>query len=238
MPKQLGLALPLGPLEGLVEIQESKGACDETRGRGGLGEIGRKGANMAEPNREDMERAKIVLDDALTYELDMLDAAARYMQTDEFAELTNRKTEVEWLTCNATIESFWTHARCVMEFFCRRKNKDFTASAASAMDFTEGFYPSSEMEKLWGPGKLSETINEQVGHVGFCRKAEQLQKLGASEMVRVKSIIDKEVGKFERTLKREFQPYWKSRQLVPLRLESLNKNVSSATSQGGSWKIS
>jgi len=85
---------------------------------------------MAEPNREDMERAKIVLDDALPYELDMLDAAARYMQTDEFSKLTKPKTETEWLTCNATIESFWTHARCLMEFFSRRKNKDFTASAA------------------------------------------------------------------------------------------------------------
>ena len=35
-------------------------------------------------------------------------------------------------------------------------------------------------------------------------------------MVRIKSIIDKEVGKFERTLKREYQPYWKPRQFVPL----------------------
>ena len=61
------------------------------------------------------------------------------------------------------------------------------------------------MEKLWGPGRLAETINEQVSLVGFCRKAEQFQKLGASEMVRVKSIIDKEVGNFERTLRREFQ---------------------------------
>jgi hypothetical protein len=106
-------------------------------------------------------------------------------------------------------------------------SSDFTASAASAMDFTEGFYPSSEMEKLWGPRRLSETINEQVSHVGFCRKAEQFQKLGASEMVRVKSIIDKEVGKFERTLRREFRPSWKPRQSVPLRLELLNNNVSS-----------
>jgi hypothetical protein len=148
---------------------------------------------MVEPNREDMERAKIVLDDALFYELDMLDAAARYMQTDEFSKLTKPKTEIEWLTCNATIESFWTHARCLMAFFSRRKNQDFTASAASAMDFTKGFHPSSEMEKLWGPGRLAETINEHVSYVGFCRKVEQLQKLGASEMVRVKSIIDKEV---------------------------------------------
>ena len=69
---------------------------------------------MVEPNSEDLERAKIVLDDALPYELDMLDAAARYMQTDEFSKLTKPKTEIEWLTCNATIESFWTHARCLM----------------------------------------------------------------------------------------------------------------------------
>ena len=47
-----------------------------------------------------MERAKIVLDDALPYELDLLDAAARYMQTDEFSKLTKPKTEIEWLTCN------------------------------------------------------------------------------------------------------------------------------------------
>ena len=177
---------------------------------------------MVELNREEMERAKIVLDDALPYELAMLDAAVRYMQTDEFSKLTKPKTEIEWLTCNATIESFWTHARCVIEFFSRRKNQDFTATAASAMDFTEGFHPSSDMETLWGPGRLAETINEQVSHVGFCRKVEQLQKLGASEMVRVKSIIDKEVGNFERTLKREFQPYWKPRQPVRLDAQLLN----------------
>jgi hypothetical protein len=188
---------------------------------------------MVEPNREDMERAKIVLDDALPYELDMLDAAARYMQTDEFSKLTKPKTETEWLTWNATVESFWTHARCLMEFFSRRKNQDFTASAASAMDFTEGFQPSSEMEQLWGPGSLSETINELLSHVGFRRRAGQLENLGASEMVRVKSIIDKEVGNFERTLMREFQPYWKPRQMVSLRLELLSNNVSSATNQSG-----
>jgi hypothetical protein len=188
---------------------------------------------MVEPGREDMERAKIVLDDALPYELDMLDAAARYMQTDEFSNLTKFKTEIEWLTCNATIETFWTHARCLMEFFSRRKNQDFTASAASAMDFTEGFQPSSEMEELWGPGKLAEALNEQVSHVGFCGKTEQLQKLGASEMVRVKSILDKEVENFERTLKREFQPYWKSRQPVRLDSQLLNNVMTSISHFSG-----
>ena len=182
---------------------------------------------MAEPNRADMERAKIVLDDALPYELDMFDAAVHYMQTDEFSKLTRPTTEIEWLTCNAIIECFWTHARCLIEFFSRRKNQDFTASAASAMDFTEGFHPSSEMETLWGPGRLAEILNEQVSHVGFCRKAQQLQKLGTSEMVRVKSIIDKEVENFERTLKREFQPYWKSRQPIRLDSQALNSVMTS-----------
>jgi hypothetical protein len=182
---------------------------------------------MVEPNREEMERAKIVLDDALAYELDMLNSAVRYMQTDEFSKLTKPKTEIEWLTCNATIESFWTHARCLMEFFSRRKNQDFTANAASAMDFTESFHPSSDMETLWGPGRLAETLNEQISHVGFCGKAEQLQKLGASEMVRVKSIIDKEVENFERTLKRDFRPYWKSRQPVRLDSKLLNSVMTS-----------
>src|SRR5262245_59211 len=182
---------------------------------------------MVEPNREEMERAKIVLDDALAYELDMLNSAVRYMQTDEFSKLTKPKTEIEWLTCNATIESFRTHARCLMEFFSRRKNQDFTANAASAMDFTESFHPSSDMETLWGPGRLAETLNEQISHVGFCGKAEQLQKLGASEMVRVKSIIDKEVENFERTLKRDFQSHWKSRRPVPLDSQLLNSVMTS-----------
>jgi hypothetical protein len=182
---------------------------------------------MVESNKEDMERAKIVLDDALPYELDMFDAAARYMQTDEFSKLTTAKTEIEWLSCNAIIESFWTHARCLMDFFSRRKNQDFTASAASAMDFTEGFQPSPEMEEFWGPGKLAEAVNEQVSHIGFCKKAEQLQNVGASEMVRVKFIIDKEVQNFERTLKPEFQPYWKSRKPVRLDARLLNSVMTS-----------
>jgi hypothetical protein len=95
------------------------------------------------------------------------------------------------------------------------------------MDFTEGFQPSSEMEELWGPGKLAEVLNEQVSHVGFCKKAEQLQRLGASEMVRVKSIIDKEVENFERALTREFQPYWKPRQPVQLDSQLLNSIMTS-----------
>ena len=52
------------------------------------------------------------------------------------------------------------------------------------------------MRKLWGPGRLSEKINEQVSHVGFCRKAELYEKLGP-EMQYVKRIIDNETKRFD-----------------------------------------
>jgi hypothetical protein len=156
------------------------------------------------------------------------------MQTKAFSEL-DRKNAIECHTLNATIESFWTHARCLIEFFNRSKNRDFTASSASARDFTGGFHPSFEMQKLWGPGNLSEKINEQVSHVGFCRKAEQYEKLGPVEMVRVKSIIDKEVEEFDRTLKREFQPFWKPPKSAPMVLKLLGDNVSSRATISGSF---
>jgi hypothetical protein len=198
------------------------------------------GAKMAEgftPNHDDMRRAEIVLDDAFPYELDMLDAAARFMQSDQFKKLANPKNEIEWLTRNAAVECFWTHARCLIEFFNRPKNKDFSASSALARDFTdENFRPSGEMQKLWGAGRLSEQINEQVSHVGFCRKAEQFQKLRADQMVRVKAIIDKEVEEFDRRLQTAFRPYWKTRQRVPLVLSVLGDVSSTATWQMGIWK--
>ena len=88
-------------------------------------------------------------------------------------------------------------------------NSNFDTSSASARDFTDDkYWPSDDIKGLWGEGRLSEKINEQVSHVGFCRKAEQYEKLGP-EMDRVKLIIDKEVGVFGSRLRREFREYWK-----------------------------
>jgi hypothetical protein len=187
------------------------------------------------PTEDDLKRAKVLLTDALPYELDMLDAAARYMQTSEFPKFETTKSKIEWHTRNATIESFWTHARCLIEFFNRSKNKDFRASAASARDFADGFYPSHEMQKLTGAGSLSEKINEQISHVGFCRKAETYEKLGAVEMVRVKSIIDKEVEEFDTKLNRTFRPFWKRRELTPIAPTLLSGNVSSTSTISSSF---
>ena len=157
---------------------------------------------------EHMRKAEIVLSDALPYELFMLDSAARRTQTTEFQQLKIDASEIDWLTSNATIEAFWTHARCLLEFFNRTKNNNFEASAASARDFTSDDYqPSGEIQAMWGNGRLSETINEQISHVGFCRVAEKYEKLGP-ELPRVKGAIDRETRALDRSLRREFRQYW------------------------------
>jgi len=159
--------------------------------------------------REELERVQIVLGDALPYELAMLDRAARNMQTPQFQQLKIEQDPSDWLTHNAMVEAFWTHARCLLEFFNASKRNNFGSSPASARDLTTNAYsPSAEIQKLWGPGKLSEKINEQISHVGFCRKAELYEKLGP-QMGHVKNTIDKETKAFAGALRPEFQQYWK-----------------------------
>jgi hypothetical protein len=164
--------------------------------------------NRFKPTEDDMRKTRIVLGDALPYELLMLEIAARYMQEPQFKQLKKEEKSFDWLTHNATVESFWTHARCLIEFFNRTKNNNFDASSASARDFTAGYEPSDDIAKLSGPGKLSEKINEQVSHVGFCRKTELYEKLG-SEMKHVKATIDKETKAFDAKLRKEFREHFK-----------------------------
>jgi hypothetical protein len=134
---------------------------------------------------EELEKVNIVLGDALPYELSMLEAAALYMESDDFCELDPNESR-NALKHNATIEAFWTHARCLIEFFNRGRNHNLQASSASAKDFTSDDYqPSDAMRKLDGTTKTR--INEQISHVGFCRKTGNWDKLGTSEINHVKA---------------------------------------------------
>jgi hypothetical protein len=159
------------------------------------------------PTSEELRKAKIVLGDALPYELAMLDIGARFTQKPEFTQLKKDENPIDWLTYNATVEAFWTHARCLIEFFNRSKNNNFDSSSASARDFAHEYWPSKDMRKLYGTGSLFQKINEQVSHVGFCRKTELYEKLG-SEMAHVKWTIDDETRAFEAKLQTEFREYW------------------------------
>jgi hypothetical protein len=160
----------------------------------------------------ELEKVKIVLGDALPYELSMLEAAVRYMQEDSFRELKVDNNYVDAFIRNATIETFWTHVRCLIEFFNRETGK-YEASSAGARDFTtKAYQPSKDIKKLDENNSLKTRINEQISHVGFCRKAEEWNKLGRTQetqMHYVKDIINEETEKFVKNLKPNFSQYWK-----------------------------
>jgi hypothetical protein len=104
-----------------------------------------------------------------------------------------------------------------LNFFNRTENHNFQANSASAKDFADGYHPFSDMQKLGEKSKgISTRINEQVSHVGFCRKTEQWDKLGLTEMIGVKAIIDKETLRFVAKLKPSFAQYWKDSRRQPL----------------------
>jgi hypothetical protein len=160
----------------------------------------------------ELQKVKIVLSDALPYELSMLEAAVRYMQEDSFHALKVDNNYVDAFIRNATIETFWTHVRCLIEFF-NRKNDNYEASSAGARDFTTNdYHPSEDIKNLYGDNSLKTRINEQISHVGFCRKAEEWNKLGRTQetqMHYVKDIINTETKKFVTNLKPSFSQYWK-----------------------------
>lgn len=157
---------------------------------------------------EELEKVKIVLGDALPYELSMLEAAALYMESEEFLAL-DLNVARNAFTHNATIEAFWTHARCLIEFFNRGEDHNFQVSSGSAKDFTNAYHPAADMQKLSEKSKgLSTRINEQISHLGFCRKTGEWEKLGASEINRVKATINKETTDFVAKLKPDFRKYW------------------------------
>src|ERR1700730_3995551 len=108
-----------------------------------------------------MDEIKIsVLKEHLPYELDMLDEAVEYLRSAE-ALASNR---ADWFRRSAAIEAFWTHARNLVEFLNRSKNRDLTVSSASARDFADSFHPKLGKDALT-------KINEQISHLGFCRKS-------------------------------------------------------------------
>jgi hypothetical protein len=203
------------------------GSSSRTWRRGGASRSGRglETIGMAKEYRtekykltdDELKNVEIVLSDALPYELAMLEAAARYMEDEAFAKLPVDTDCIAGLTRNAIIECFWTHARCLIEFFNRTENNNkYTASAASVKDLTKAdYWPSGDMEKLSekhkedGATPICTQINEQISHVGFCRKTEQWNKLSAERMRDVKAKINKETERFSQKLRPEFRHYWK-----------------------------
>lgn len=98
------------------------------------------------------EQQKEALRIHLPYELTMLDYAFMIAGAEA-------KADDDKLQRLAAIDNFYTHARCLIEFY---KNS-FHGSKASAIVFTKTGVNYASFEDVW------DTINDQVAHIGWAR---------------------------------------------------------------------
>jgi hypothetical protein len=151
-----------------------------------------------------MEAIKIaILKEHLPYEIDMLDAATGYMESDESSKGLQ---PADRAIRNAVIEAFWVHARNLVEFFRRPKSKSVDAMAyeASAKDFAEKFHTKLKAKAV------IDKINTQITHLGFGRISSE-EKLGGIDANWLKHAIDTEIKRFEQLLNPECRSYWVTR---------------------------
>lgn len=142
--------------------------------------------------------AAAILKEHLPYELNMLDAAFTFLHSPDHAEL--RRNE---FCKNTAIESFWLHARSLIEFLTHPPSGG--GGHVSARDFTTKFQPVTIMQEIY------DKINLGITHLLYGRKSEQGEKLGGYDMLRVKEHIDREIKRFENCLLPEFKQIWSPR---------------------------
>jgi hypothetical protein len=162
---------------------------------------------------------KSILTEHLPYELDMFEAAFVFLHSNEFAEAR----KVVFLK-NAAIESFWLHARNLIEFLTHSES-DGRSGLVSARDFTTGFYPNTIMREI------DQRINAGVSHLLYERKTRTEDKLAWHDMLRVKQHVDREINSFEATLLPAYRAVWVPR--VPsdwIEVGSLMSSTNSTTS--------
>jgi hypothetical protein len=136
----------------------------------------------------------------LPYELDMLEETFVRLNSDKFSD--QRK---DVITKNAWIEAFWTHASNLVEFLNQPPGNGMSGTV-SARDFTEKFYPDTNMKVL------DQKINAQVSHLTYERKMPlPNEKLGEYDMLRMKQTIDREIKRFEASMKPEYKALWRPR---------------------------
>jgi hypothetical protein len=135
--------------------------------------------------------AAAVLQEHLPYELDMLDAAFTFLHSPDYVKFHTPFCK------NTAIESFWLHARNLIEFLTRPPSGG--AGTVSAQDFTTEFWPETVMKEM------DQRINIAITHLIYGRKSEQGEKLNGHEMLRVKQHIDREIKRFEKCLLPEFK---------------------------------
>jgi hypothetical protein len=133
----------------------------------------------------------------LPYELNMLEHTFRLLHSSQDYAKGLRSDGV---VANALIESFWTHARNLIEFFNQGKS-DGSTGVASAQDMTDGYLANTNMRTL------DQMINVQISHLQYNRPL-FTDQLNLTEMERVRNAIARELEKFKRCISPTYRDAW------------------------------
>jgi hypothetical protein len=133
----------------------------------------------------------------LPYELDMLEQTLVRLLD---GKVTDRVLQ------NALIESFWTHARNLIEFFNCKEKGDGQTGVASAQDMTTGYAVDTKLTEV------NDLINKQISHLQYDRPAFTQGQLDYNYMYRVREIIGREMQKFQKCINHDYKKFWVTRQ--------------------------
>lgn len=140
----------------------------------------------------------------LPYEIDMLRRSFEFLaangKSDIAAAFPNDPIVAQYLH-NAAAETFWIHARALLEFFRRKSQAE--GRVACAQDFTKTY-----IEYDLPFGDLEREINEQICHLQYKRYRDPEKKLGGYSMERVKEALDRAVQLFEENLTEDAGELW------------------------------
>jgi len=180
---------------------------------------------------EDDDLKEALFTEHLRYELKMFDTAAEFLDSPEFAKLDTTKLD-EWFRYNSAIETFWLHARLLIEFLSDAYKRDLHGKHASATDFAGKYTYDQNLQ--WAYDK----INQQIAHLNYQRKSEDYCKLQHGDVKAVKGALNKEIKRFMDKLDDHWKKKNETEPVTPNKLYLyLGKNpVPSATNQFESVK--
>lgn len=140
----------------------------------------------------------------LPYEIDMLRRSFEFLaangRSDIEAAFPNDPIVAQYLH-NAAAETFWIHARALLEFF--RRKSQMEGRVACAQDFTKTY-----IEYDLPFGNLEDEINEQICHLQYKRYREVDKKIGGYSMERVNEALDRAIQMFEENLTEDASELW------------------------------
>ena len=101
---------------------------------------------------------------------------------------------------NAHIESFYVHARNLVEFFKAKNDVD-------PRIFTDDTY---RKRGDFIDRSLQDKMNEQISHLSWKRTENMNEKLGPAEWKKTLDALELEIVRFEKAIKPEFRNLWQA----------------------------